>query len=308
MINRVLIRVKVVQMLYSYLLTKDDVTLRSAKDNLNKSLEKSQELYYSLISMMIDLTHMQEQRIDYAKNKYLPTDEDLNPNLRFVENELISLLENCEEYQDYQSSHLISWKDEVGMHLILDKIISSDIYKEYMALPVTDLKTDAAFWCDILKKVIFEDENFGDFLESKSVFWNDDLFIIGTFLVKTLKRWGEGKERQLLPMFKDAEDAKFPTQLFDDVVKNESKYNGYIDMFVNTKSWDADRVAFMDRVILQTAISEYLNFPKIPSTVTLNEYIEIAKQYSSSKSGVFVNGILDAVIKYLKKEYKLVKE
>ena len=109
-------------------------------------------------------------------------------------------------------------------------------------------------------------------------------------------------------MFKDEEDAKFPNQLFDDVVKNEDKYNEYIDKFVNTKSWDADRVAFMDRVILQTAISEYLNFPKIPSTVTLNEYIEIAKQYSSSKSGVFVNGILDSVIKYLKKEYKLVKE
>ena len=295
-------------MLYSYLLTKEDVTLKAAKENLQMSLDKSYELYFSLIAMIIDLTRMQEQRIDYAKNKYLPSEDELNPNLRFVENQIIPLLENCEEYQDFQKTHSISWKDEVGMHLILDKVISSDIYKEYMALPATDLKTDAAFWCDTLKKVVFEDENFGDFLESKSVFWNDDLFIIGTFLIKTLKRWGDGKDLTLLPKFKDAEDAKFPSQLFDDVVKNEQKYNEYVDMFVNTKSWDADRVAFMDRVILLTAISEYLNFPKIPSTVTINEYIEIAKQYSSAKSGVFVNGILDSVIKYLKKEYKLVKE
>ena len=194
------------------------------------------------------------------------------------------------------------------MHLLLSKITESDIYNEYMSRPDTDYRIDTEFWREILKKIIIDNDDFAEFLETKSLYWNADLDIINTFVLKTMRRWAEGQEHKLLPMYKDKEDEQFADKLFDDVVKNQDKYNSLIDKFVNTDSWDADRIAFMDRVILLTALSEVMNFPKIPTSVTLNEYIELAKQYSTNRSGVFVNGILDAIIKHLKKEKLIVKE
>ena len=308
MVNRILIRIKVIQLLYSYLLTQNDISVEQARKQLHDSLNKSYELYHALLVMMIDLTRMQEMNIDYARNKYLPTDEELNPNMRFVDNEFIKSLVENEDLNKYLKENPISWKDDVYMHLLLSKITESDIYNEYMSRPDTDYRIDTEFWREILKKIIIDNDDFAEFLETKSLYWNADLDIINTFVLKTMRRWAEGQEHKLLPMYKDKEDEQFADKLFDDVVKNQDKYNSLIDKFVNTDSWDADRIAFMDRVILLTALSEVMNFPKIPTSVTLNEYIELAKQYSTNRSGVFVNGILVAIIKHLKKEKLIVKE
>lgn len=308
MINRILIRIKVVQMLYSYLLTKEDRTLVDAKNELKKSLEKTFELYHALLWIMVDLTRLQEMNLDYAKNKYLPSEEDLNPNTRFVDNQFVAALLANKELVEFVDEHPVSWHDEIFMNLMLEKIINSQIYKDYMGLNETDFHTDTEFWRNIMKKVILVDEDFAEFLESKSVYWNDDLSSVSTFLLKTMNRWGEGKPQKLMPMFKDKEDEKFGEQLFTYATANRDKYNQIIDQFVNSQSWDKERIALMDRVILVTAIAEVLNFPKIPTTVTLNEYIDIAKYYSSQKSKVFINGVLDNVIKYLKSEGKINKD
>lgn len=308
MINRVLIRTKVVQLLYSYLLTKNETSLKDARESLKKSLDEGYLLYHAIFAMIIDLTRMQDLKLDYARNKYLPSDEDLNPNLRFVDNEFVKSLVENKDLSEFLKGHPVSWKDEVPMHLILNRITTSQIYADYMNLPATDYATDALFWRDVLRKIVFEDDDFIDFIESKSIFWNDDLPTVGAFVCKTIKKWAEGGKQELLPMFKDKEDSEFGIELFNYVVVNQSEYDELIDSCVNSDSWDAGRVAFMDRVILLTAIAEFINFPKVPATVTLNEYIELAKEYGSPKSGLFVNGVLDAVFKKLKASKKVIKE
>lgn len=310
MINRVLIRIKVVQMAYSYLLMKNDMKISEALKTLSQSMDKSYELYHYLLLLPIALTNLQEQRLDNAKNKYLPEEEDLHPNTKFVDNLFVAKLRNNEMLNEYLKSLPLSWDDkdsEVYLRLALDKILNSDIYKEYMANPEQTLASDSEFWRDVLRKIVFVDDNLSDVLESKSVYWNDDLETIGTFVLKSVKRLGEDGYEDLLPQYKDAEDQEFGKKLFMCAVQNQDKYMDLIKQFVNKESWDIDRLAFMDVVILLVALAEVENVPSVPTKVTLNEYIEIAKYYSTQKSGLFVNGILNAIIVHLKKEGLLTK-
>lgn len=290
-------------MLYSYFLTSKERTLEDAKKELSKSLDKAYELYHALFVLMIDLTNMQDLHLDEAKHKYIPSEEDLNPNMRFVENGFVEALKNNQALEDYKKETPISWQDDyIFMKLMLEKVLNSDIYQEYMSADTTDFKNDCDFWKNILKKVILPDEDFAELLESKSVYWNDDLDIMSTFTIKTINKWAIGGKQDLFNMYKDKEDAAFGEELFMLVVKNRQQYDEIIDMFIQTESWDKDRIPIMDRIILMTAIAEIINFPKIPTRVTMNEYIEIAKYYSTAKSGIFVNGILNTIINYLKKE------
>lgn len=308
MINRILIRIKVVQMVYSYLLTEKERTIEDAKNELNKSLDKAYELYNGIFVLLCDLTRLQELRLDNARNKYLPTEEDLNPCTRFVDNELVKKLRENNDLREYLKENPISWQDDdIFLRILLDKIINSDIYRDYMQAETTDFKTDCEFWRDVLKKIIFVDEDFMELLESKSVYWNDDLGSMSTFVLKTLKRIEEGISDELLPMYKNDEDKIFGEKLFLLTLRHKVEYNELIDKFVQTDNWDSERIAFMDRVIMRVAIAEVLNFESIPTTVTLNEYIEIAKYYSTLKSSQFVNGILNSVINNLKFEGKLLK-
>ena len=279
-------------------------TLSDARKSLYKSLDKSYELYFSIFKLMIDLTQMQYQRIDAAKTKYLPTAEDLNPNTRFIDNRLIQSIENNQEFIDYIAKSPISWNDDpLYLKSILDKIISSDIYEEYMNAKSNNYADDCNFWRNILKNILFNDDDFQDALEAKSSYWNDDLHIIGTFVLKTIKQFSNnnGDNISFIPQFKDNEDAEFGPILFAETINNFNTYRGYIEQFIS-KQWDSERLAFMDIIIMTTAIAEMIKFPLIPIPVTLNEYIEIANNYSTAKSGQFINGILYSVINYLKEE------
>lgn len=279
-------------------------TLSDARKSLYKSLDKSYELYFSIFKLMIDLTQMQYQRIDAAKNKYLPSIEDLNPNTRFIDNRLIQSIENNQEFKDYIAKNPINWNDDpIYLKSILDKIISSDIYLEYMNAESNCYADDCNFWRNILKNIIFNDDDFHDALETKSSYWNDDLHIIGTFVLKTIKQFSnnQGENASFIPQFKDKEDADFGPILFAETINNFNTYRGYIEQFIS-KQWDSERLAFMDIIIMTTAIAEMIKFPLIPIPVTLNEYIEIANNYSTAKSGQFINGILYSVINYLKEE------
>lgn len=289
-----------------------DISARyiSAKNALTRSLDKAYELYHALLALPVELTRLEDQRLDAGRHKFLATAEDMNPNLRFVDNEMVQFLSNSQEMEEYFNEHPFSWNDDpVLLRSILAKIQASDIYKDYMAAETTDLKADCEFWRNIFKMVILPSDDLAEALESMSVYWNDDLDIVGTFALKTMRRISETEpgEKVLLPQFKDDEDAAFGGELFTDTADHFEEYRGYIDMFINRRQWDSERLAFMDVVIMATAISELLNYPAIPIAVTLNEFIEIANSYSTPKSGQFINGILYSVINYLKNEGKLNK-
>ena len=309
MINRVLIRAKVVQMLYAYMVSKDSMTLTTAKKELTKSLDKSYELYNALLKLMIELTDVQDLRLDEAKHKFLPTEEDLNPNMRFVENEFVKRLRADQTLADFVDDKKINWRDdELFVRLLLDKILRSEEYQEYMEMPKTSLVRDGEAWYQLMKKVVLPDENLLEHLQSMSVYYtDDDLQIIGQFVMKTIRRFEDEEAQPILPQYKNDDDSKFGEQLFSKAVAEMEENNSYIDQFVKTEKWDVERIALMDRVVMCTALTEIRNYPSIPVNVSLNEYIELAKDYSTPRSGQFVNGILNAVVNKLRADKVIIK-
>ncbi|MDE6461117.1 MAG: transcription antitermination protein NusB [Paramuribaculum sp.] len=285
-------------------------TLNEARNSLDRSLDKARELYFALLLLPVELTRLQEQKLDAAKHKYLPSAEALNPDTRFVDNIFPKLINESPEVKDFLKDNPIGWENDFTFtKKLLDKILASDIYEDYMNKPVTDRTIDCDFWRAVYKSIILPSDELAEVLESKSVFWNDDIEIMGTFVLKTVKRIANSQKEpvELLPKFKDDEDARFGSELFMYSVNNLEEYRSYIDKFINASQWDPERLAFMDGVIMITAIAELLNFPAIPIAVTLNEYIEIANSYSTQRSGQFINGILYSVINYLRQEGKLSK-
>lgn len=309
MINRVLIRTKVVQNLYSYMLTRPDCTLSTALKGLDACLDKTYELYHYLLRLPVELTHIQDVRLDEARHKYLPTEEDLNPNMKFVNNRLVESLASDEQLQQFAQDHTVTWNDDpIFERLILDKVLKSDIYNDYMNSPEDSFEADSQLWQQLMKQVILPDENMSDAIEQRSLFWTeDDLDLLGQFVCKTFRRIAEGDKNAILPMFKDEEDSEFGRELFKAAVTMMPDSNTIIDELVQESRWDSDRIVLMDRIIMCTALAELRTFDKIPISVTLNEYIELAKNFSTAGSGQFVNGILNNAVKLLRKEGKLLK-
>jgi len=277
--------------------------------SLRRSLDKAYELYHALLLLPVEITRIQDMRLDSARNKFLPTMEDLNPNTRFVDNRLVKILSENSDLENYVKTNPISWNDNpMLLRTLLDKILASDFYARYMESETDSLRNDCDFWRTVFRNVILPSDELTEALEQNSVYWNDDIDIISTFVLKTFKRLAnEETDGHLLPQFKDEIDARFGNELFEYTVKHFEEYRSYIDKFVDSRQWDPERLAFMDVVIMATAISELMNYSEIPIPVTLNEYIEIANCYSTPNSGQFINGILYSVINYLKNEGKLVK-
>ncbi len=285
---------------------------KEASVSLGKSLDKAYELYHALLLLPLELTHLQDQRLDAAKHKYLPTDEDLNPSMRFVDNKFVEALSANAALEEYISENPFSWdSDHVMLKNLLDSVIASDIYRDYMSAPTEPtFADDAELWRKLFKSVILPSDDLAEALESRSVYWNDDLDIMGTFVIKTIKRFAssDNGNADLLPKYKDSEDEVFGPNLFVSAVRNRDMCRDLIDRFINEAAWDSDRLAFMDIVIMTAAITELLDYPAIPIPVTLNEYIEIANAYSTPRSGAFINGILYSVINHLRQEGRLIKK
>ncbi|MCI6225278.1 MAG: transcription antitermination protein NusB [Bacteroidales bacterium] len=276
---------------------------------MTKSLDKSYELYNALLKLMIELTDVQDLRLDEAKHKFLPTEEDLNPNMRFVENEFVKRLRADQTLADFVDDKKINWRDdELFVRLLLDKILRSEEYQEYMEMPKTSLVRDGEVWYQLMKKVVLPDENLLEHLQSMSVYYtDDDLQIMGQFVMKTIRRFEDEEAQPILPQYKNDDDSKFGEQLFSKAVAEMEENNSYIDQFVKTEKWDVERIALMDRVVMCTALTEIRNYPSIPVNVSLNEYIELAKDYSTPRSGQFVNGILNAVVNKLRADKVIIK-
>ena len=309
MINRVLIRTKVVQSLYSYMLTRPERTLGNALKDLEACLNKTYELYHYLLRLPVELTHIQEMKLDEARNKYMPTQEELNPNMKFVNNRLVKALADNEQLQQFAQENNITWNDDpIFERLMLDKVIKSDVYNEYMADEEDSMTSDSLLWQQLMKTVILPDELMAETIEQRSLYWTeDDMDLIGQFVCKTFRRIAEGENDAILPMFKDEEDGEFGKDLFSATVTQMPENNALIDELVQASRWDKDRIVLMDRIIMCAALAELRSFDKIPVAVSLNEYIELAKNFSTAASGKFVNGILNNAVKQLRKEGKLLK-
>lgn len=307
MINRVLIRLKIVQIVYAYY-QNGGKNLDTAEKELFFSLSKAYDLYNYLLLLMVEVTKQANKRLNAAKNKLVPTKEELFPNTKFVENRFIAQLEVNKQLLEFLNNQKKTWENEADfVKTLCDKILESDIYKEYMASETSSYEEDRELWRKLYKNIIFNNIELDQVLEDQSLYWNDDKEIVDTFVLKTIKRFDEknGAKQELLPEFKDEEDQDFARRLFRRTILNADYYRHLISE--NTKNWDLDRVAFMDVVIMQIALAEILSFPNIPVSVSLNEYVEIAKLYSTPKSGGFINGTLDGIVNSLKKENKLTK-
>lgn len=307
MINRVLIRLKIVQIVYAYY-QNGGKNLDTAEKELFFSLSKAYDLYNYLLLLMVEVTKQANKRLNAAKNKLVPTKEELFPNTKFVENRFIAQLEVNKQLLKFSNNQKKTWENEADfVKTLCDKILESDIYKEYMASETSSYEEDRELWRKLYKNIIFNNIELDQVLEDQSLYWNDDKEIVDTFVLKTIKRFDEknGAKQELLPEFKDEEDQDFARRLFRRTILNADYYRHLISE--NTKNWDLDRVAFMDVVIMQIALAEILSFPNIPVSVSLNEYVEIAKLYSTPKSGGFINGTLDGIVNSLKKENKLTK-
>ncbi len=307
MINRVLIRLKVVQIVYAYY-KNSGKSVKAAEDEMFFSLSKAYDLYHYLLLLMPGIKHYAADRISFLGMKVRPTESDMNPNLKFINNRFIAQLEASEQLQKFQEKSKLNWVESSDfLRRVLDNIEASDIYKEYMASEESSYEQDKELWRKLYKAFIFENEELDDLLEEISLYWNDDKAIVDTFVVKTIKRFVEdaSADSQLLPEYKDQADMDFASRLLKNAITNADEYRRL--MSESSKNWDMSRLAFMDVIIMQVALAELMTIEGVPVSVTLNEYVEIAKHYSTAKSGSFVNGILDSVAKNLRGAGKLDK-
>lgn len=308
MINRVLIRIRVIQVLYATYLNESG-DLKKTENELMFSIQKSYDLYYYLLLLLVEVTDSYSKRTEVRKSKLLPTHEDLNPNTKLIDNLFINQLKSNKQLIKYLEDRPFSWEDKANyVKDILDRILMSNIYQEYSVQTTTDYEQDKEFWRKIFKKYIYNDPKLDDLLEDDSIYWNDDIEIIESFTLKTIKTFTQegGSDEKLLPMFKDEDDRIFAVKLLRESMFKVKETRDLINKYA--ENWENERIAFMDKLIMQVAITEILTFPNIPISVTLNEYINIAKNYSSQKSSSFINGILDAVVKELQDEKKLLKK
>lgn len=313
MVNRTLIRLKIVQLMYAFYLN-DKRDMIEVRKELDESMSKAYELYNYLLLLMVAVRRYALRQIEKQErlNKTAHIDKEIDR--RFVDNKFLIQLESNIQLNEYCQDRNISWDNDLNyVKKIYEKIIDSDIYKEFMSETedgnaVKSYADDRELWRKLYKNVIAKDESLDELLEDQDLYWNDDRTIVDTFVIKTIKRFEEenGEEQELVPEFKDEEDREYARTLFSRCINNDEYYRSLIERCV--KNWEFNRLAYMDIIIMQTALAEILSFPQIPVTVSINEYVEIAKWYSTPKSGGYVNGIIDAVVRMLRSEKKLMKE
>jgi N utilization substance protein B len=307
MLNRRHIRVKVMQSIYAMHQHQSD-NLDKEEKFLFQSIENTQNLYLLLLSALIEIKKKEEEYIDLASKKHLATKEERNPNLKFINNKVLVLLSESEALETaLDDNNINNWKlnDDIILGLI-DTIKESELYQNYMQKPVGSFEEDKNFIVDLYTEVIAPSDRLYDYLEDHKLTWLDDLPAINTLIVKQIKQLKGEQDTLVIPkVYKDEDDKEFVKNLFRKTVFYEVELSKeYID---KTPNWDVERIAEIDTIILKMAICELLKFPSIPTKVTINEYLEIAKEYSTPKSSIFINGILDNLVKEFTQDGKLKK-
>lgn len=307
MINREIIRLKVVQITYAYY-QNGGKNIDTAEKELFFSLGKAYDLYNYLLMLMVEINRIAVRAVETAQNRYNRIHVGEPPSTKFIDNRFILQLEVNKQLLEFRENQKKTWGDEEDfVRSLYKQIVETDYYKEYMASAGSSYAEDRELWRKIYKNIICNNEKLDALLEDMSLYWNDDKFIVDTFVLKTIKRFDEanGANQHLLPEFKDEEDREFAHRLFRNTLLNADYYRKLISE--NTKNWEFNRIALMDLVIMQIALAEMLTFPNIPLSVTLNEYVDVAKVYSTPRSGAYVNGLLDAIAKKLATDKLLTK-
>ena len=300
MISRRLLRVKVLQILYAYYKNQDR-TIAKAEKELFFSVGKAYDLYHYLLLLIVDVAFVSEKKIENSRGKIIPSHEDLNPNTRFINNSVIRQLADNIQLNSYSKSHTVNWSDQEDYVRILhDKLINSDLYNEYMALPESTYASDKKFVEKFFTHIIAADEDFYSLMEEKSIYWNDEIEFIISMVVRTIKGFSQTDDTyaSLMSLYKDRDDEDFVKTLLRKAIINHTDHLELIK--ANTKNWDLERIAYMDILIMELALTEIKEFTSVPVKVSFNEYLEIAKFYSTANSSNFINGILDKMVQELK--------
>lgn len=306
MLSRRLLRTKVVKAVYAHMQC-EDVTPAASEKSLLLSIDRAYDLYFHLLALVPEIAEYATERIRIGENKKLPTYDDLHPNRKFVENKVVARLAEDEGLQAELKSRKLSWANNEDVIVALyNALIHQPFYQKYMLSEERSFREDAQFVSDIYMTMLEEFEPLESALEEQSVLWNDDLGFILTMVSRTILSMREAHERiKLMPQFKSEEDLDYSKSLLRNTIASYERVALMLDNSMN--NWDIERVALMDKIILVTAIVEAENFPSIPVRVTMNEYIDIAKCYSTASSGSFINGLLDKMINQLTEEGKIVK-
>ena len=306
MINRELIRIKIVQLTYAYY-QNGNRNMDNAEKELLFSLAKAYDLYNYLLALIVSVTQEERHRVEIAVNRANREGTEA-PSSRFVNNKFAVQLEENKQLNLFMESQKRRWEDDMeAVRKLCDQIEQSTIYQEYMASDDDSYEADREVWRKIYRTLIQENPDLDAVLEEKSLYWNDDKEVVDTFVIKTIKRFdpANGADQELLPEYRDEEDRDFALKLFRSTILNADDYQRY--MSESSRNWDFSRLAYMDVVIMQIAIAEMLTFPNIPVTVTINEYVDLAKLYSTPRSGGYINGMLDTIARHLIQTGKMMK-
>lgn len=306
MINRKLIRVKIVQLTYAYY-QNGHHNMDTAEKELLFSLSKAYDLYNYLLGLIVAITQEERRRVDIATRR-AEREGTETPSQRFAFNKFATQLEENKQLNLFMEDKKMSWENDVeAVRKLCDQIEQSPLYQEYMMSDAEDYETDRELWRRIYRTLIQGNEDLDAILEEKSLYWNDDKEIVDTFVLKTIKRFDPANkaDQELLPEYDDTEDREYALKLFRSTILNADTYQRY--MSETSRNWNFSRLAYMDVVLMQIAIAEMLTYPNIPISVTINEYVDLAKLYSTPKSGGYINGMLDAIARHLVDTGRLLK-
>lgn len=306
MINRKLIRVKIVQLTYAYY-QNGHHNMDTAEKELLFSLSKAYDLYNYLLGLIVAITQEERRRVDIATRR-AEREGTETPSQRFAFNKFATQLEENKQLNLFMEDKKMSWENDVeAVRKLCDQIEQSPLYQEYMMSDAEDYETDRELWRRIYRTLIQGNEDLDAILEEKSLYWNDDKEIVDTFVLKTIKRFDPANkaDQELLPEYDDTEDREYALKLFRSTILNADTYQRY--MSETSRNWNFSRLAYMDVVLMQIAIAEMLTFPNIPISVPINEYVDLAKLYSTPKSGGYINGMLDAIARHLVDTGRLLK-
>lgn len=308
MVNRRHIRIKVMQSIFAMHQNGSD-SLEKEEKFLYNSIDNIMDLYLLMLSTLIELAAKETYYIEQSKKKLLPTAEDKNANTKFIHNGVFKILaHNHSLQQSIENRKINNWKlNDDYIILLLKAIKESNLYQNYMSNRVNDFEEDREFVLALYSELIAANDKFYEYLEDHRLTWVDDIPMVNTLILKQIKslKTGDGQSFYVPKLYKDAEDKAFVSDLFRKTVLNETELaKEFID---KTPNWDSERIAEIDTIILKMAICEFLKFPSIPVKVTINEYLEIAKEYSTPKSSIFINGILDNLVREFKASNRLQK-
>ena len=308
MITRRIIRIKILQIIFSYLFS-EGKTIDQSEKELFFSIGKFYDLYHKMLYVIVDLRRYAENKIEIARNKKAPTYEDLHPNTKFIENQVIRQVEENEELKRYVNSKKLGWSQKKDfLKDLYNRLVESDLFRQYMDNPDRSYEEDKTMVIQIYSHFLADYDLLYQQLEEQSIYWNDEVDQIISMIIKTLKylKADQKTGKLIFPLFKKEEDKDFARKLLQKTIMRYPEFDDLIKE--NSENWDLERIAVMDILIMKMAITEMIEFPSIPTKVTLDEYIEISKFYSTDKSNIFINGILDKVITQLKAENRIQKQ